>query len=100
MAADPARLTQVRQIAADISWARTPNRTERTAPGHKASPLSLDYWIAKVREEGVVREEDVEAAAVSERRAWQRGNSLKAADARRIKAEQQRRQPNTLRRTA
>ncbi|GGS88216.1 hypothetical protein ACFFV7_51155 [Nonomuraea spiralis] len=99
MAADPARVTAVRQIAADISWARTPNRTERTAPGHRASPLSLDYWIAQVRAEGVVREEDVEAAAQSAFRASQRARSLKAAETRKANAEQ-RRKPNTARRTA
>jgi hypothetical protein len=87
------------QIAADISWARTPNRTERTAPGHRASPLSLDYWIAKVRREGVVREEDIEAAARSAFRASQRARSLKAAETR-AKNAQQKRQPNSLRRTA
>lgn len=87
------------QIAADISWARTPNRAERTTPGFKSSPLSLDYWIAKVRAEGRVREEDVEAAAASAYRASQRARSLKAAATRRANAEQ-RRQPNPLRRTA
>ncbi|MGW3352577.1 hypothetical protein ACWDA3_55590 [Nonomuraea rubra] len=89
MTADPHRLTAVRQIAADISWARTPNRSERTAPGHRASPMSLDYWIADVRAKGIVREEDVEAAARNAHRAWQRQNSLRAADARR----RRRRQP-------
>jgi hypothetical protein len=98
MAADPRRLTAVRQIAADISWARTPNRSERTEAGYRASPMSIDYWIADVRSKGV-REEDVEAAARSAHRAWQRQNSLKAAAAR-AKSAEQRRQPNPLRRSA
>jgi hypothetical protein len=100
MAADPRRISAQRAIAADISWARTPNRAERTEAGFKASPLSLDYWIAKVRAEGVVREQDIEAAARSAYRASQRSRSLKAAATRKRNAEQ-RRQPNAgLRRTA
>lgn len=99
MAADPRHLTAVRQIAADISWARTPNRSERTAAGFKASPLSIDYWIARVRAEGVVREQDVEAAARSAYRASQRTRALNSAATRARNAEQKR-QPNALRRTA
>lgn len=98
MAADPRRVSAQRAIAADISWARTPNRTERTEAGRKASPMSLDYWIHKTRAEGVVREQDVHANAQSAYRAHMRGLSLKAADARRKNAEM-RRQPN-LRRSA
>lgn len=98
MAADPRRVSAQRAIAADISWARTPNRTERTEAPRKASPMSLDYWIAKTRAEGVVRERDVQAAAESAYRAHMRGMSLKAVDARRKNSEL-RRQPN-LRRSA
>lgn len=99
MAADPRRISAQRAIASDISWARTPNRSERTAPARAASPQSLDYWLAKVRADGVVREQDIQAAARSAYRAHMRGMSLKAAETRRKNAEQ-RRQQNTLRRSA
>ncbi|MEU4332369.1 hypothetical protein [Nonomuraea dietziae] len=97
MAADSARTRALRSIAADISWARTPNRSERTENARRASPMSLDYWIAKVRAEGVVRDKDVQAAAESYYRAHMRAMSLKAAEARRAKSELQR---PALRRTA
>lgn len=89
MAADPRRLTAVRQIAADTSWARTPNRTERTENARRASPQRLDYWLAKIRAEGVVREQDIDAAARSAYRAHMRGLSLKAAATRSRNAEVQ-----------
>lgn len=77
-------------MASDISWARTPNRTERTAPAHKASPASLEYWVAKTREEGVVREEDIEKAAASAYRAHMRRVSMGGVAARaRKKAERE-----------
>lgn len=98
MAADPRRVSAQRAIAADISWARTPNRTERTEAARKASPKTLDYWIADVIAKGEVREQDVHAAAQNAHRAHMREMSLKAVDARRANAEM-RRQPN-LRRSA
>jgi hypothetical protein len=94
MAADPRHLTAVRQIASDRSWASTPNRTERTAAARKASPRSLDYWIAKTAADGIVREQDQAAAAQSAHRAYMRDMSLRAVAARRALAEQRRR-PNS-----
>lgn len=92
MAADPRIVSAQRAIASDISWARTPNRAERTAPAHRCSPVSLDYHLAKIRAEGRVREQDIEAAARSAHRAYMRGLSLKAAATRRAnKAQQQER---------
>jgi hypothetical protein len=44
--------------------------------------MSLDYWLARIRAEGVVREQDVDAAARNAHRAHMRGMSLKAAAAR------------------
>lgn len=70
------------RIAVNTSWAKTPNRTERTSAGYKASPMSLDYHIAAVRAEGIVREEDVLKAAASRHRAYQQQMALRAAKAR------------------
>ncbi|MEU8151692.1 hypothetical protein [Nonomuraea sp. NPDC048901] len=81
-----AYISTVRSIAADKSWAQTPNRAERTAAARAASPNSLTYWIAKVRADGVVREQDVQAAGQNAYRAYMREKSLKAAAARRAKS--------------
>lgn len=70
MAADPRIVSAQRRIAANKSWARTPNRTERTARGYESSPASLEFHVALIRAEGRVREEDIQAAAVSARRAY------------------------------
>lgn len=84
--AKSAYISKVRSIAANKSWARTPNRSERTEAARKASPTTLDYWIAKKRDEGVVRERDILAAAQNAHKAYMGELSLKAAAARRVKA--------------
>jgi hypothetical protein len=58
------------RIAADISWARTPNRSERTAAARANSPVSYEYWLRKIKTEGSVREVDQPAAAASAHRAY------------------------------
>lgn len=87
MAADPRIVSAQRSIASDISWARTPNRSERTAPAYRASPVSLEFHLAKIRAEGRVREQDIEKAAASAHRAYMRGLSLRAAATRRANKE-------------
>jgi len=83
---DP-RISALRRIAVDISWARTPNRAERTAPARSKSPMCLDYWIAYVRAEGIVTgEREIRRAAEAYHRAHMRRLSLKAAKARRARA--------------
>lgn len=84
-AAATARSSAAR-IAANSSWARTPNRTERTAAARAGNPRSYEYWLAKVTAEGTVREEDRPAAAESAHRAYMQQLSRKAADARRKNA--------------
>lgn len=81
-----AYISTVRSIAADKSWARTPNRSERTEAARKASPNSLNYWLAKTRAEGIVRDQDIYAAAQNAHRAYMREKSLKAVAARRAKS--------------
>lgn len=81
--ASPERRRIAAQIAAHTSWARTPDRRERTQPATKASPVSLDYWEARLREEGLVREEDIPKAAVNARAAEMRRRALKSAESRR-----------------
>jgi hypothetical protein len=73
-------------MAADISWARTPNRTERTEAARRAGPTRIEHWIAKIRAEGKVREQDIVKNAESMLRAHMTKVSLAAAEARRVKA--------------
>jgi hypothetical protein len=53
------------------SWANTPDRSARTAPGRKASPGSVDYWLARLDSERFADATDQQrlAAAESARRA-------------------------------
>lgn len=74
------------RIASDASWARTPVRRERTAPGTKASPASYEYWVRRLTDEGVVCEDEIPAAAENAQRAYMSQLSAKAAAARRRKA--------------
>lgn len=70
------------RIASNVSWAYTPNRTERTAPATAASPVSYAYWLRKITDEDVVRPKDRAAAAENAHKAYMAGLSLKAAKAR------------------
>lgn len=75
---------QYGRLGADISWARTPVRSERTAPARAASPASLDYHLDRVPEEVTDPEERLKAA-VSARSAYYRRISMKGVAARRAK---------------
>ncbi|WP_326830236.1 hypothetical protein OIE13_17055 [Streptosporangium sp. NBC_01810] len=79
MTPSPRQVSAQRRIAANKSWAMTPNRTERTARGYEASPASLEFHIARLRAEGVVREEDIEKNAASARRAYMQEIRAKGA---------------------
>ncbi|MEV7011585.1 hypothetical protein [Streptosporangium sp. NPDC051022] len=83
--ATPEQKSRSARIAGNISWARTPNRTERTAPARRKSPVSRDYWIAHVRAEGVVPEKDIVKAAENYHRAYMTQLSSRAAAARAAK---------------
>jgi len=82
-AADPKQRSANARIAADWSWAVTPDRSERTAAARAASPIHLAYWENLLRAEGRVREADIPAAAVNARRAWRAQNGKKSAEAKR-----------------
>lgn len=36
------------RTAVELSWAKTPDRSARTAPARSASPTGLDYWLARL----------------------------------------------------
>jgi hypothetical protein len=81
-----ARRSRAARIAVDTSWARTPNRTERTAKARANAPTTYEYWLRKVAEEGV-RPKDQAKAAGAAHRAYMTRLSAKAAEARRKRAQ-------------
>ncbi|MEU3162937.1 hypothetical protein [Streptosporangium sp. NPDC006930] len=94
MAADQRTVSAQRRMAANRSWAMTPNRSERTAAARAASPTSLEYWEARIRAEGVVRSQDIKKAAVNARRAHMqairaKGVARRAAEKQAREAERQ-----------
>ena len=65
------------------SWARTPDRTARTAPARRAGPGGLDYWLDRLDAERFADATDAQrvAAAESARRAHFAAMALKSAHA-------------------
>lgn len=47
----PAERVLRARLAAHLSWATCDDRTARTAPAYARSPLSFEYWRAKVEAE-------------------------------------------------
>ncbi|GAA3441026.1 hypothetical protein [Planomonospora venezuelensis] len=80
--ATPEERSRAARIAANVQWATTANRAERTEAARRRSPVSLDYWIDRIRAEGIVREQDVVKAATNAHKAYMAQMSLKAAKAR------------------
>jgi hypothetical protein len=70
------------RIGALEMWSRETDRTARTAPARRRSPVSLEYWVDKIRAEGRVPERDVHKAAEAAHRAFQIRASQRAAAAR------------------
>lgn len=58
------------RIASNASWARTPIRSERTERARRNSPGRVEYWEARLRDEGIVAEADIPAAARNARDAY------------------------------
>jgi hypothetical protein len=91
-AADPARRKLASSIAADTSWARTANRSERTAPARRRTPVQFEYWLDKVRAEHPdLNPAQQRAMATNAWRAQQKSSSLAAAKAREAKRDPGRR---------
>ena len=78
---DPKLRAQYGRLGADISWARTPVRSERTAPARRALE---DKWLAEVPDTVTDPDERRKAAAAA-RRAHYRRMSIKGVEARRAK---------------
>lgn len=70
------------RIAVNVSWARTPDRSERTRSARANSPVSFEYWLKRITDEGVVRPQDRAKAAENAHRAFQAQMSAKAAKTR------------------
>lgn len=83
----PAERSTAARHAVTASWAYTPDRAERTAPARRRSPVSYEYWLDKLTEEGRHRPEDLPKAAESAHKAYMTGLSRKAAAARKRRAD-------------
>lgn len=75
------------KLATHTGWANTVDRTARTAPGTKASPASVDYWLDKVDPDGQMTDQQRRAAADSARKAYFSRLAFASAKARRAKRE-------------
>jgi hypothetical protein len=80
--ATPEQRSAAARIAANISWARTPVRAERTRAATEANRGNLAYWEAQIRAEGVVCEEEIPLAAENRRRAHMQQMAAKSAKTR------------------
>ena len=74
------------RIGALESWSRTTDRAARTAPGTKASPASVEYWLTKLDPDGVMSPGDRQKAAENARRAHMLRLAQRSAAARASKA--------------
>ncbi|MFC4912549.1 hypothetical protein [Actinomadura gamaensis] len=81
--ATPAERSAAARLAANVSWARTPIRAERTAQAHAASPTSYTYWLNKIQQEGEIAPQDQAAAAKNAHRVYMTQLSRRAAASRR-----------------
>lgn len=79
-AADPQRRRRAASLAANISWARTDSRAERTAAARRALQAK---WETEVDPEGVMAPADRTKAAQAARRAYYQRLSRKGNDAQR-----------------
>lgn len=62
--ATPERRSAAARLAAHASWAQTTDRKARTRAATAASPVSLAYWVERLRgEREYASEDDLHAAA-------------------------------------
>jgi hypothetical protein len=73
------------RLAVHSSWAKTTDRTARTAPGTAASPASLSYWEKRVDPDGEMDEATRAKAAENARSAHYSRMAYRSAMARRKK---------------
>lgn len=89
-AKDPIARSRAASIASHSSWAVTANRSDRTAPARRASPLFIEYWRElKKQELPDSSPKDQLAAARNAHRAYTKRNALKALHTRQAKQAEQ-----------
>ena len=88
MAADltPEQRSLRARIAVNTSWARTTDRTARTAPGTAASPASLSYWEKRVDPDRVMDDTTRAKAAENAKSAHYQRMAYRSAATRRRNA--------------
>jgi len=70
------------RIAVNESWARTTDRTARTAPARAAGPGSSEYWEARVDPDGLMEPSTRVKAAENARKAHYQRLAYRSAKAR------------------
>lgn len=84
--ATPDRRRAAARLAAHASWAATTDRRARTRKATAASPVSLQYWVERLRgEREYASEADLLAAAKNALSAEMSRRALAGADARRAR---------------
>ncbi|MEV4837753.1 hypothetical protein AB0K05_24745 [Nonomuraea sp. NPDC049486] len=77
------RRSAAARLAAHASWAQTTDRKARTRNATQASPVSLAYWVDRLRgEREYASEDDLHAAARNALSAEMSRRALAGADAR------------------
>ena len=76
---------KIGRYGADLSWANTPNRTERTRNGRNASPSSLNWHIERLDPEKFADATDEQKvkAGESAKKAYYSKLAMKSAEVRR-----------------
>ncbi|WP_082951848.1 hypothetical protein [Mycobacterium sp. 852002-51057_SCH5723018] len=91
----PAQARLTGSLGGHTSWARTKDRSARTAPGRAASPPSDSYWEQQVDPAGEMSDSDRRKAAQNakkahyQRMAWKSAQVRQARKAAREAAQQQ-----------
>ena len=75
------------RLAAHASWAKTEDRSARTAAARAKSPTSLDYWRKQVDPEGALDPEVREKMATSAHKAHMARLAYKSVKAARLRRE-------------
>ena len=78
----PSVLSLQRRAAAYDSWAATPDRRARTAPGTAASPASLEAWERKIDPAGELPAHERAQRAEAARKAYFTRLAIASAKAR------------------
>ena len=73
--ATPEQRSRAASLAANVSWARTPHRAERTEAARRSGPSSLEWHLARLPEDITDPKQRTLAAKAARRAYYQRLSS-------------------------